>query len=197
MVWEVCYGPMHAIHPPRSLAEQGICAQCLQETEAGTPFSELACSSAAERGHLSCLAYARDHGAVCGETTVALAARAGHLECLRYAHEHTWYAQDPRRRGWEMDDWTCAYAAMGGHLECLRYAHENGCPFAVFTCDSAARGGHWDCLRCAVLNGAPARGCLAALVLRWRLALAAREIRSRRQARRHRMRAPLAIDGTA
>ena len=177
----------------RTYCMASVCALCLPAN--GAPFDERACRVAASRGHLPCLAYAREHGAVWGEMTVAYAARAGHLECLRYAHEHTGYAQDPRRRGWEMDDWTCGYAAAGGHLECLRYAHENGCPFAAFTCEVAAGGGHAACLRYAVLNGASASGCLAALVLRWRLALAARALRGGLQ-RRHRLRALLALQLT-
>jgi hypothetical protein len=42
---------------------------------------------AAREGHLDCLRYAHQHGAVMKETA-CLAATHGHLDCLEYAHEH-------------------------------------------------------------------------------------------------------------
>ena len=85
----------------------------------GDSRSDDACTRAARRGHLACMAYAHSEGCPWNAFTSAAAATGGHLACLMYAHE--------QRCPWH--NLTPFQAAAGGHLACLIYAHEHGCPW--------------------------------------------------------------------
>lgn len=97
----------------------------------------------AENGHVACLAYLHERGAVWDESTCAAAAAKGQLACLEYLHEH----------GCPWDSYTCADAAEIGSLCCLQYAHEHGCPWNERTCTVAATFGQLDCLEYALEHG--------------------------------------------
>ena len=77
-------------------------------------------SSAACKGHLEVLKWAREHGCPWEQKTCSYAASSGHLEVLKWARENGCT--------WDCD--TCSVAARGGHLEVLKWAREHGCPWA-------------------------------------------------------------------
>jgi hypothetical protein len=82
----------------------------------------LACFGAAQGGHLDCLIYCHEQGALFDSNDVGTpicnyAASEGHLDCLKYAHEN----------GCKWDYTTCDEAIRNRHLDCLKYAVENGC----------------------------------------------------------------------
>ena len=113
-----------------------------------TPCRDLTfpCAGAARRGHLDCLARAREEdGATWDALVTRSAARAGHLDCLKYAHEN----------GCPWDAGACEDAARRGKLECLRYLHENGCPWDRWAYRAVTAGGHAGCLEYLRRHGCP------------------------------------------
>lgn len=127
-------------------------------------------SVAASRGHLECLAYARENECPWDEFAMADAAAAGQFVCLQYLHVNgcpwdntaTQAATKAGQLGCLMylhtngcpwDTESPMAAAERNHFECLLYLHQNGCPWDGKTVDAAARRGHLDCLRYAVENG--------------------------------------------
>ena len=113
-----------------------------------TPCRDLTfpCAGAARRGHLGCLARAREEdGAAWDALVTRSAARAGHLDCLKYAHEN----------GCPWDAGACEDAARRGKLDCLRYLHENGCPWNRWAYRAVTEGGHAGCLEYLREKGCP------------------------------------------
>ncbi|KAL6070251.1 Ankyrin repeat domain containing protein [Balamuthia mandrillaris] len=95
------------------------------------------CDTAAARGQLHILRWAREQGEAIpwSATTCAKAARGGHLAVLKWAHQN----------GCEWDQQTCIEATKAGHLETLTWAVENGCPCNREACIAAAmQQGHSD-----------------------------------------------------
>ena len=75
------------------------------------------CNTAAVKGWLDLLIWARQNGCEWNSMTCAYAAKEGHLAILKWAREN----------GCDWDSRTCAYAAQKGHLEVLKWARQNGC----------------------------------------------------------------------
>jgi hypothetical protein len=90
------------------------------------------CSSAASRGHLELIKWAREHECDWNADTTSSAAAKGHLDLLMWLREN----------GCPWNGWTCGAAARGGHFEVLKWARANGCPWDLWTCKGAASGGH-------------------------------------------------------
>ena len=103
------------------------------------------CRSAALRGSLRLLKWARENNRAWNIHMCEYAAQNGHLPALKYLREN----------GCPWDNWTCLSAARNGHLPALKYLHENGCPWNSDTCRSAACNKHWDCFQYAVDNKCP------------------------------------------
>ena len=101
------------------------------------------CATAAAKGSLEVLKWARENGCSWNSWTCAYAARNGHLEVIKWAREN----------GCEWNSWTCAGAALNGHLYILEWAHQNGCPWSSSTCECAARNGHLEVIKWARENG--------------------------------------------
>ena len=108
-------------------------------------WSTRTCSFAAEYGHLPALKYLHANGCPWTWDTFSSAAGKGHLPVLKYSHEN----------GCPWDSRTFHCAAHHGHLPALQYLHENGCPWGDNTCRIAAYYEHWNCLKYAVDNKAP------------------------------------------
>jgi hypothetical protein len=77
------------------------------------------CATAAERGHLSVLQWARRHQIPWDERTCAAAARGGHFDVLQWAREN----------GCPWDASTCIGAVAASSLEILSWAVAQGCPW--------------------------------------------------------------------
>ena len=73
------------------------------------------CETAASRGHLACLIWARKIGCKWNTWECKNSARNGHLLCLMWA----------RKNGCPWDESTCTYAAYKGQIECLKWAKKD------------------------------------------------------------------------
>ena len=117
----------------------------------GYEFDRMACSGAAQQGHLEALKFLRGLDPPCpwDEWTCAAAAKGGHLEVLKFLR-----AQDPPCP-WSTS--TCTYAAEGGHLEVLKWARSQDppCPWSYGTCLMAARYGYLEVLKWSRSQGPP------------------------------------------
>lgn len=87
------------------------------------------CYSAAAKGQLAVLQWARQIGCSWDEGTCRTAALHGHLSVLEWA----------RGNGCPWNGRTCINAAWAGHLDVLQWAAWNGCPCDYRACISAAR----------------------------------------------------------
>ena len=95
------------------------------------------CETAADRGHLDCLAYLIENGCEVTRRAGYGAAKNGHVECLRLSLEN----------GCRIDRNTSLFAAKGGHLHCLELLLSHNCPLSEKSASAAARGGFLDCLK--------------------------------------------------
>ncbi|XP_050433532.1 uncharacterized protein LOC126847778 [Adelges cooleyi] len=140
----------------RSLKDHRVRTRAFRET----------CEIAAAHGHMKCLKYAHENGAIWNNLTYINAAKAGRLDCMKYAFENgcTWgpwryiyTAAGPVDHMCRIqpEQTVCAVAAEYGHLDCLKFAFENGCAWDAFTTNAAAKAGHLDCLRYAHENDCP------------------------------------------
>ena len=109
----------------------------------GYKFDEMACSGAAEGGHLEALKFLRGLDPPCpwNEWTCCWAAEGGYLDILKFLR-----AQDPPCP-WGVG--SCAWAARRGHLDVLKWlrSQDPPCPWDCTTCTYAARGGHLEVLK--------------------------------------------------
>ena len=109
----------------------------------GYEFDRMACSGAAQQGHLEALKFLRGLDPPCpwDEETCDAAVWGGHLEVLKWLR-----AQDPPC---PWDEKTCENAAERGHLDVLKWlrAQDPPCPWDATTCSWAAKGGHLEVLK--------------------------------------------------
>ena len=109
----------------------------------GYEFDRMACSGAAQQGHLEALKFLRGLDPPCpwDERTCSAAAGGGHLEVLKFLR-----AQHPPCP-WV--DFTCSLAAKGGHLDVLKWLRDQDppCPWSEKTCAYAALRGHLEVLK--------------------------------------------------
>ena len=114
---------------------------------------------AAKEGHLDCLQYAHENGAVIDVFTCLEAAKGGSVECLKYAHENVegaefYFGID----GESLDESVRLEAAQHGHLDCLKFIHENGRGSNFHNLDlclEAMYNGSFECLKYVHENGSP------------------------------------------
>ena len=105
--------------------------------------SEFVCATAAKRGYLNVLKWARETGCYWDERTCASAAVGGHLDVLK------WVINNGCPSDWR----TCDGAAVGGHLDVLKWARKKGCPWNELTTLFAAQGGHMEIWTWAITHG--------------------------------------------
>jgi hypothetical protein len=129
---------------------------------------------AAEKGHLDCVKFAFERGAVPTVVTFELATRNGRLECMKYLHQHgcKWdskigfcavYGKNfdcvkfvfetmrvPRCNPVDLD--LCACAADDGNFDCLKYLVEQGFPVTCIVLFQAALRGRLECMKFAYQN---------------------------------------------
>ena len=81
-------------------------------------YVHFVCNSAARRGSVRLLKWARVNNFAWSADTCTCAASHGHLPALEYLHENgsPWYSN------------TCYWAALHKHWDCLQYAVDNKCP---------------------------------------------------------------------
>jgi len=112
------------------------------------PINEIACESAAWKGHLECLKYLREEvKAPWDEYTAICAAEHGHLHILEYLVE---------RKYDQYNELACVYAAGNGHLDCLKYLHETAkAPWNKEAVREAHENNHPECVQYLLDNDCP------------------------------------------
>ena len=107
---------------------------------------------AAEKGILSLVKYALEHGAnihAFDDVAVRIASTKGHLEVVKYLVEHGAYIH-------EYDDQAFRHAAQYGHLDVVKYLVEHGVDINVeqdYAFEWAASKGHLDVVKYLVEQG--------------------------------------------
>lgn len=111
----------------------------LRSCDPPAPWCEKTCSSAALKGNLECLQFARLNGCPWNGDTCARAARNGHLEVLQWARSH----------GCEWDERTCSEASAAGHLHILSWTQvqTEPAPLSADAVMSAAANGQLEILK--------------------------------------------------
>jgi hypothetical protein len=112
------------------------------------PIDEVACTCAADGGHLEVLKYLQEEvKAPWDDCTASWAASDGHLHILEYLVE---------RKYDQFDEYACDGAAVGGHLDCLKYLHETAkAPWDDRAVEVAHMNNHPECLQYLLDNDCP------------------------------------------
>jgi hypothetical protein len=125
--------------------------QFLREQGCDWGTGVVVCEAAARSGHLDCLTWCLEHGAMMDAKTCTAAARGGNLEVLQFVH----------RRGWVLCRETADAAVKGRSEECLQYilakcpdlcSHGGIIREAVLECESSS-------LSCRLVSSILELGC--------------------------------------
>lgn len=139
----------------------------------GHPWTEAACTVAAEKGNVQCLQYLCENGCVFDSNDLLMvAAEKGHLDCLKFIYQRCliWPAKiavEASKRGHlrllefavdhacTLSSEASTIATLNGHVECLEYLITARCPIDDNACTLACQAGQLQCLVVLHKHGSP------------------------------------------